>query len=1057
MNFADQNTGQLSSSSATTGLVFSKCCNKNTTSGLKKIFFGRFPDDYEEQLYQEYMWKQKMKIIPSFVLIMFIYLLGRLGLDMAIFDSVVQLTRMATHIFFILTSVAVLCLLICRPDMRKWVASLCVVVLWGLVMASLLVDVAVQSQLKSASSLVGWVQVIIFTTFVVVPWKLRHCVGMSITIALAHSVEMFVLRNNNSTSEEELIHSIIVEELVSDALLFLCAIFLGILVFVFSERKQRRSFVESKKSHAVSCMIEKEHKEQMRLLEAVLPKYVARVMMKDLGCPTHHSESQFRKIYMERFEDISILFADIVGFTAISSSVPAPELVKILNQLFANFDSLATKYHQQRIKILGDCYYCVCGINKVEVRPDHSVLCIHMGMTMVDAIRDVRRSTGKDVNMRVGIHTGPVLAGVMGQRQWQYDVLGQQVILANHMESSGLPARVHISQATKDQLSDQFELEPGFGQDRDDFLRMENVTSYLVKSILKPYPEGTLDADLKTLKDIQETEMAKAAKGTGAASDESLDPLPLSQLTLRQALFNNYRSRTMMQKLSVFTTWFHDPLVEVRYRERRENFSGASMGALSMVLFLSSLAKMAVLPRMVTTIVVSVVAEVILIAMTIVSTSYVFNTRWIPKAVARVGSVIEGNRVARMYWGLGAITILILADMTMLLQCDVGRAETGLRNRTAVHLHNHNDPVCVVPAYIVHVVHLILLGVSTVVQIEHMTRLCIILICSVVHVVLYVVVYGPIFDLNDAIVRPDDRSGVPSKYDLSVQLLTAALAIIIINRKMEEISRRLFQWREDAEEKTLVAQKERLKNEELVYNILPEHVARYFIGKDRHHMEMYHHAYDNVAVMFAACPNFHDFYNESDVNNQGLECLRLLNEIISDYDELLDKPKFKSKITKIKTVGPTYMAASGMVGRCAVFQDEDLLSQLQHLDDMVQFALAMTAELRHINQQSFNSFLLRIGINHGPIVAGVIGVTKPHYDIWGNTVNVASRMESTGMPGQIQVVEETKDMLELFGYNFQKRGRIHVKGKGELTTYFLTGRDEAGIVSTLPHVPSALA
>ncbi|KAI4465990.1 adenylate cyclase type 1 [Holotrichia oblita] len=111
-----------------------------------------------------------------------------------------------------------------------------------------------------------------------------------------------------------------------------------------------------------------------------------------------------------------------------------------------------------------------------------------------------------------------------------------------------------------------------------------------------------------------------------------------------------------------------------------------------------------------------------------------------------------------------------------------------------------------------------------------------------------------------------------------------------------------------------------------------------------------------------------------------------------------------------------------------------------HLALLVEFALELKKALQSINEQSFNHFVLKLGINHGPITAGVIGARKPHYDIWGNTVNVASRMESTGKAGCIQVTEETCEILQNFGYQFEQRGLVTVKGKGQLMTYYLLGK-----------------
>lgn len=137
-----------------------------------------------------------------------------------------------------------------------------------------------------------------------------------------------------------------------------------------------------------------------------------------------------------------------------------------------------------RIKILGDCYYAISGAP--QERPDHAVLCVHMGLSMVEAVKSVRERTKSTVDMRVGVHTGGVLAGVLGQRQWQFDVYSKDVELANKMESSGMPGRVHISDATLRFLNDEFEVSPADGAAKEEALRLANIQTYFIDRVKKP-------------------------------------------------------------------------------------------------------------------------------------------------------------------------------------------------------------------------------------------------------------------------------------------------------------------------------------------------------------------------------------------------------------------------------------------------------------------------------------------------------------------------------------------------------------------------------------------
>lgn len=176
-------------------------------------------------------------------------------------------------------------------------------------------------------------------------------------------------------------------QICSEMISLLCTNVTGIFLHSPKEKSRRKAFLETRRCVEARLKIQRENQQQEELLLSVLPRHVAMEMKRDIaGQP---KEAQFHKIYIQRHENVSILFADICGFTSLSDQCTAEELVRLLNELFARFDRLAAEHHCLRIKLLGDCYYCVSGLP--EARPDHASCAVEMGLDMIDAIGELIR------------------------------------------------------------------------------------------------------------------------------------------------------------------------------------------------------------------------------------------------------------------------------------------------------------------------------------------------------------------------------------------------------------------------------------------------------------------------------------------------------------------------------------------------------------------------------------------------------------------------------------------------------------------------------------------
>uniref|UniRef100_H3D4X6 adenylate cyclase n=1 Tax=Tetraodon nigroviridis TaxID=99883 RepID=H3D4X6_TETNG len=369
-------------------------------------------------------------------------------------------------------------------------------------------------------------------------------------------------------------------------------------------------------------------------------------------------------------------------------------------------------------------------------------------------------------------------------------------------------------------------------------------------------------------------------------------------------------------------------------------------------------------------------------------------------------------------------------------------------------------PSCPFPEYFSYSVLLTLLACSVFLQISSIGKLALMLLIQFSFLLLVEWPQAALLDNADLFVSSNAIPFVVTKVSLRVMtpviLTVFVLALYLHAQQVESTARLDFLWKLQVRVATAggrhftspglprcyktphfqaTEEKEEMEelqayNRRLLHNILPKDVAAHFLARERRNDELYYQSCECVAVMFASISNFSEFYVELEANNEGVECLRLLNEIIADFDEIISEEKYR-QLEKIKTIGSTYMAASGL--NDSTYDKEGR----SHITALADYAMRLREQMKYINEHSFNNFQMKIGLNIGPVVAGVIGARKPQYDIWGNTVNVASRMDSTGVPDRIQVTTDLYQVLANKGYVLECRGVVKVKGKGEMTTYFL--------------------
>ncbi|XP_075623795.1 adenylate cyclase type 9 isoform X2 [Balearica regulorum gibbericeps] len=969
---------------------------------------------------------------------------------------------------------------------------------------------------------------------------------LSLFLGLSYSVlfETFGYRFRDENCFTPLGAGVVYWELLSKAFLHICIHAIGIHLFIMSEVRSRSTFLKVGQSimHGKDLEVEKALKE--RMIHSVMPRIIADDLMKqgddesENSIKRHSTSSPknrkkkpsiqktpiiFRPFKMQQIEQVSILFADIVGFTKMSANKSAHALVGLLNDLFGRFDRLCEDTKCEKISTLGDCYYCVAGCP--EPRADHAYCCIEMGLGMIKAIEQFCQEKKEMVNMRVGVHTGTVLCGILGMRRFKFDVWSNDVNLANLMEQLGVAGKVHISEATAKYLDDRYEMEDGKVIERVGQSvvadQLKGLKTYLIsgQKVKEPHcscsqallpglesgdgariqgASSTENASDLT-KTLKHAEKPKAPGGhspktqNGLLSPPQEEKLSNSQTSLYEMLqekgrwggvsldqsallplrFKNIREKTdahfvdVIKEDSLMKDYFFKPPInklslnfldqdlEMAYRTSYQEevirnapvktFASATFSSLLdvflsttvfLILSITCFLKhgMVASPPPPAAVVVFVIAILLEVLSLVVSIRMAFFLEEVMTCTKRLLEVISGW-LPRHFFGAILVSLPALAVFS------------HFTSDFETNIHYTMFMCCAILITIVQYCNFC--------QLSSWMRS---LLATVVGAVLLILLYVSLcpdssvetfhLDLaqNFSSRRSPCNSSVPNDMkrpaDLIGQevILVSFLLLLLVwflNREFEVSYRLHYHGDVEADLHRTKIQSMRDQADWLLRNIIPYHVAEQLKVS-----QSYSKNHDSGGVIFASIVNFSEFYEEN--YEGGKECYRVLNELIGDFDELLSKPHYSS-IEKIKTIGATYMAASGL----NTSQCQDNNHPHGHLQTLFEFAKEMMRVVDDFNNNMlwFN-FKLRIGFNHGPLTAGVIGTTKLLYDIWGDTVNIASRMDTTGVECRIQVSEESYRILNKMGYDFDYRGTVNVKGKGQMKTYLYPKCMDNGIV---PH------
>ncbi|KAI0979894.1 hypothetical protein GJ496_001936 [Pomphorhynchus laevis] len=723
----------------------------------------------------------------------------------------------------------------------------------------------------------------------------------------------------------------------------------------------------------------------------------------------------FRPFVVTRMSNVSILFADIVGFTELADTKSASMVVNILDNLYARFDELCNKHGCEKISTLGDCYYCVSGCPIARV--DHADCCVEMGLAMIEEIIAFDIKYNEEVQMRVGVHTGFVNCGIIGIHKFKFDIFSNDVTLANKMESSGRAGYVHITESTFNHL-----------HSTDHFNVTESEEIEYLNTVYKTYLINRTQFDQSNnLSSGRHSRCFSAHKSEEQKTSQDDDKLTRNDdMLLLQRFMNTETSsksdppivslnvkslKQFLPKVNKVTLSFKDSALEHKYKDAfrlAQNVVSTIEGTNLRLSYYYANVKG------------SILISVICMLMCYIALAYSFIT---------ASSNTLKNLIYVLTTLISVLTLAFAVSFGSILN------SSAYKYRIAYILQIvpliYWTTCCFIPYPNRNLITFRFAGLTTLLNLCFLfpQSYSFIKISMALCQCVVVLVFEWKLHINFITIVQQIAS-----------VLCLFVAFVICVRERERTFRILYHAEEQGRQSYRKSISEKDCANWLIRNILPSFAIDLLLNSGLHYAQ----DYEVVGVSFITLTNYlTDLYEEQFEGGQFYG--RILNELYADIDNLLSDDKFNNHIEKIKTIGPTYMVASGLAtsfSSCERIHKDNHSNNLDfakdHLISLMEFVKAFMELADQFSASLFHfKFVVRAGYNFGPVTAGVLGNSRINFDIWGDTVNVASRMDSKGVNGRIQVPEHVATFLTNYGYEFEPRGPVHIKGKNVMDVYLL--------------------